>query len=68
MSDEVLNIKKKTANPKTVEMVLDWLEAAAEAKMAAKSTDVIDSWASVGHLKRATVVLGVFQVSFDRIV
>lgn len=49
--------------PQSVEMILDWLEKAAQAKMEAANADVTPSWASSGHLKSATILLGVFQVS-----
>jgi hypothetical protein len=48
--------------PQTVETILDWLEKATDAKLASKSSDVIASWAASGHLKQATLLLGVFQV------
>jgi ammonium transporter Rh len=48
--------------PQSVEMILDWLEKAAQAKMEAANADVTPSWASSGHLKSATILLGVFQI------
>jgi hypothetical protein len=50
------------AKPQTVETILDWLEKATDAKLASKNNDVIASWAASGHLKQATILLGVFQV------
>ena len=50
-------------NPKTLALIMDLLERAADAKLSAKNSDVIASWAATDHLQKGCVALGVFQVS-----
>jgi len=49
-------------NPKTLALIMDLLERAADAKLTAKNSDVVASWAATDHLQKGCVVLGVFQV------
>ena len=50
-------------NPKTLALIMDLLERAADAKLSVKNSDVVASWAATDHLQKGCVVLGVFQVS-----
>jgi len=49
-------------NPKTLALIMDLLERAADAKLSVKNSDVVASWAATDHLQKGCVVLGVFQL------